>query len=92
MEYRKFGPTDLTVSVLGFGCHDTSRLTRNLWEEELQRSNELPAVNRAIDLGITCFDTAPQVMEGETPKRMLGRALGPRRRDVVVVTKCGTGL
>ena len=89
MEYRKFGPTDLTVSVLGFGCHDASRLTRNLWGEEF--SDQMSArVNRAIDLGITCFDTAPHYAGGDS-ERMLGRALGPRRRDVVVVTKCGLG-
>ena len=46
------------------------------------------AVNRAIDLGITCFDTAPHYGGGDS-ERMLGRALGPRRKDVVVVTKCG---
>ena len=80
MEYRKFGPTDLTVSVFGFGC----------WlpgapDYGAQMS---AAVNRAIDLGINCFDTAPHYGGGDS-ERMLGRALGPRRKDVVVVTKCG---
>jgi aryl-alcohol dehydrogenase-like predicted oxidoreductase len=85
MEYRKFGPTDLTVSVLGFGC----------WEMgggygDISESKVVAAVNRAIDLGINCFDTAPAYGKGES-ERMLARALGPRRKDVLVVTKCGVG-
>lgn len=47
------------------------------------------AVNRAVDLGITCFDTEKGYGYGKS-EAMLGRALGPRRKDVVVVTKCGT--
>ena len=83
MEYRKFGPTDMTVSVLGFGC----------WEMgggygDITESNVADAINRAIDLGINCFDTAPGYGGGAS-ERMLGRAIGPRRKDVVVVTKCG---
>ena len=45
-------------------------------------------MHRAIDLGIICFDTAASYGIGES-ERMLGQALGPRRKDVVVVTKCG---
>ena len=71
MEYRKFGPTDMTVSVLGFGC----------WEMgggygDITESNVADAINRAIDLGINCFDTAPGYGGGAS-ERMLGRALGP---------------
>ena len=82
MEYRRFGPTDLTVSVLSFGCFDATG--------EGMGDLMSTAVNRAIDLGITCFDTAAQYGGGDS-ERMLGRALGPRRKDVVVVTKCGMG-
>ena len=83
MEYRKFGPTDITVSVIGFGC----------WEMgggygDITQSDISAAINRAIDLGINCFDTAPAYGMGES-ERMLGSILGPRRKDVVVVTKCG---
>ena len=80
MEYRKFGPTDITVSVFGFGC----------W---LPGSPDYgaqmgDAVNRAIDRGVTCFDTAPHYGGGES-ELLLGRTPGRRRKDVVVVTKCG---
>ena len=47
-------------------------------------------VNRAIDAGITCFHTAPHYASGDS-EIMLGRALGTRRKDVVVVTMCGLG-
>ena len=81
MEYRRFGPTDLTVSV--FGC--------GVWDYEKAYGDEMEtAVKRALDHGITCFDTASQYGDGES-ERMLGRALGARRKDVVVVTKCGLG-
>ena len=85
MEYRKFGPTDMTVSVLGFGCWEMGGTYGDVTEPEVSA-----AVNRAIDLGINCFDTAPAYGGGES-EILLGRALGARRKDVVVVTKCGVG-
>ena len=83
MEYRSLGPTDLTVSVLGMGLYDASGWPCGFDAMEA-------AVDRAIDLGITCFDTAPNYGGGES-EIMLGRVLGSRRKDVVVVTKCGLG-
>ena len=80
MEYRKLGPTDLTVSALGFGCYDAAGGGYG--------NTMAAAVNRALDLGVTCFDTAYAYGNGES-ERMLGKSLGPRRKDVVVVTKCG---
>ena len=87
MEYRKFGSTDLTVSALGMGCWDAA--ASGYWGPEY--SNRMSGVvDRAIELGITCFDTAPNYGGGDS-ERMLGNTLGPRRKDVVVVTKCGFG-
>ena len=85
MEYRRFGPTDMTVSALGFGCWEMGGTYGDVTEPEVAA-----AVNRAIDLGINCFDTAPAYGGGES-EILLGRALGERRKDVIVVTKCGVG-
>lgn len=85
MEYRQFGPTDMTTSVLGFGCWEMGGGYGDITESEVTN-----AVHRAIDLGINCFDTAPAYGRGES-ETMLARALGPRRKDVLVVTKCGVG-
>ena len=85
MEYRMFGRTDITVSVLGFGCWEMGGTYGDISESEVT-----VAVNRAIDLGINCFDTAPAYGRGESERR-LANALGTRRKDVVVVTKCGVG-
>ena len=83
MEYRALGSTDITVSALGIGCYDASG-----WPSGFDEMGA--AVDRAIDLGITCFDTAPNYGGGES-EIMLGKVLGPRRKDAVVVTKCGLG-
>jgi aryl-alcohol dehydrogenase-like predicted oxidoreductase len=45
-------------------------------------------VYRALDLGVTLFDTADVYGQGHN-ERLLARALGARRQDVVVATKCG---
>ena len=82
MEYRSLGPTDLTVSALGVSCYDAPGGDYG--------DHMVAAVNRAIDLGITCFDTGPNYGSGAS-ESMLGRALGARRKDVVLVTKCGFG-
>ena len=85
MEYRRFGPTDMTVSALGFGCWEMGGTYGDVTERGVSA-----AVSRAIDLGINCFDTAPAYGGGES-EVLLGRALGARRKDVIVVTKCGVG-
>src|SRR4030081_401886 len=48
----------------------------------------LPALTRAIDLGVTLFDTAPNYGFGGS-EEVLGRALGARRKDVILVSKVG---
>src|SRR5438105_9568271 len=46
----------------------------------------IAAVNRAIDLGVTLFDTAPNYGFGGS-EEVLGRALGSRRKDIILVSK-----
>lgn len=83
MEERPLGSTGLTVSALGFGCGSTGGLVvRGSFEQA--RS----AIARAIDAGVTYFDTAPLYGRGASEEQ-LGRvlsALGAWDR-VVVGTK-----
>ena len=83
MELRPFGRTGLDVSAVGFGC----------WEVgggygDVERAEFARAVDRALDLGINCFDTAEGYGMGAS-EQALGEALGRRRDEAVVVTKFG---
>ena len=85
MEYRKFGRTDIAVSAVGFGCWEVSGTYGPIDAAEFER-----AVQRAVDDGVNCFDTAEAYGMGIS-EQALGRALGSRRLDVCVVTKVGVG-
>ena len=85
MEYRKFGRTDLEVSAIGFGCWEIGGTYGRIDEGDFQR-----AVARAIDDGLTCFDTAEAYGMGISEEALAG-ALGARRREVVIATKFGVG-
>ncbi len=83
MEYRAFGRTGLEVSAMGFGSWPMSGDRYGPVEDEAAMS----AVRRALDIGVTCFDSAPGYGAGHA-EEVLGKALGNRRREVVLVTKC----
>jgi aryl-alcohol dehydrogenase-like predicted oxidoreductase len=85
MEYRRFGRTDLKVSAIGFGCWEIGGTYGRIDESQFER-----AVAQAIDSGVTCFDTAEAYGMGVS-EEALARALGNRRRDVVIATKFGVG-
>src|SRR6195256_3957340 len=85
MEYRQFGRTDLKVSAIGFGCWEISGTYGPIDATQFEQ-----AVHRALDAGINCFDTAEAYGMGIS-ERALAQALGPRRRDVCLVTKVGVG-
>ncbi len=85
MEYRQFGRTNLKVSAIGFGCWEVGGTYGRIDEGEFRR-----AVARAIDGGITCFDTAEAYGMGISEEALAG-ALGLRRNDVVIATKFGVG-
>ena len=84
MQQRKLGNTGLSVSAIGFGCWE-------MGNPEYGSSNDnemIAAVHRAIDLGVTLFDTAPNYGFGGS-EEVLGRALGARRKDIILVSKVG---
>ncbi|RIK43829.1 MAG: hypothetical protein DCC55_04595 [Chloroflexi bacterium] len=83
MEYRPFGRTGLQVSAVGFGCWELGGQYGHYDEQEV-----IDAVRRALDLGVNCFDTAEGYGFGRS-EELLARALGPRRKDVILVTKFG---
>jgi aryl-alcohol dehydrogenase-like predicted oxidoreductase len=83
MEYRPFGRTGLEVSAIGFGCWEIGGGYGRIEEADFVR-----AVDRALDLGINCFDTAEGYGMGAS-ERALGQALGRRREEAIVVTKFG---
>ena len=69
MEYRTFGRTGLSVSLLGFGCGAVGGLMVRGDAADQQR-----AIGRALEVGINYFDTAVQYGNG-TSETNLGRAL-----------------
>jgi aryl-alcohol dehydrogenase-like predicted oxidoreductase len=70
MEYRPFGQTGLQVSAMGFGCWEIGGTYGQIDETQFWQ-----AVQRAIDAGINCFDTAEAYGRG-TSEQALARALG----------------
>lgn len=84
MEMRRIGDTDLVCSTLGFGTWEMS--TNMYGEIDVEEAGQ--AVSAAIDHGITLFDTA-EAYGPYHSEELLARALGPRRKDVILVTKVG---
>ncbi|ARM10558.1 MULTISPECIES: aldo/keto reductase [Rhizobium] len=82
MKTRKLG-NDLTVSTVGLGCMGMSFAYGASDEAESIRT-----LNRAVDLGVTFFDTA-EVYGPFTNEILLGKALKPHRDRVVIATKFG---
>ncbi len=84
MERRPLGNTDLMTSPIGFGTWEMS--TTMYGSIDVDAASR--AVHAAIDHGINLFDTA-EVYGPFHSEELLGKALGARRREVILVTKTG---
>ena len=79
MEKRKFGKTDMEFSVLGFGGAEIG------WSGETTETVE-DLLNSALDAGLNVIDTAAAY---KTSEELIGKAVGKRRKEYYLLTKCG---
>ena len=89
MQFARLGNSGLVVSRLAFGVmtFGTAKGSiQGVWKAGQEEANAL--VNRALDAGINFFDTADSYASGQS-EEMLGKALGTKRKDVVISTKVG---
>jgi len=77
MQIRNLGGSGLRVSAVGLGCNNFGQRV------DLEGSRKV--IHRALDLGITLFDTADAGMGGS--ETVLGTVLGDKRKDIVLATK-----
>lgn len=83
MEQRNIGNSGLRASLLGIGC--------NNFGPRLDVAATKKVVYRAIDLGVTFFDTADVYGFGQSESQ-LGEVFGDRRKDVVIASKCAMAM
>jgi aryl-alcohol dehydrogenase-like predicted oxidoreductase len=88
MEYVKLGRTGLEVSRICLGCMSYGSPGQGNHAWSLGEDDSRPFIRRALEAGITFFDTANRYSLG-TSEEILGRAIKDfaRREDVVIATK-----
>jgi hypothetical protein len=79
MEKRKFGKTELEVSILGFGGAE-------IGNEYAEQEAVTELLNEALDAGLNTIDTAAAYLASE---QMIGKAVAHRRKEFYLFTKCG---
>ncbi len=84
MQRRKFGNTDLTVSMIGLGCYGMSGVYGPADDAE-----SIATIRRALDLGVNFLDTSASYGKGHN-HRLIGEAIRGRRHDVVIHSKSGS--
>jgi aryl-alcohol dehydrogenase-like predicted oxidoreductase len=87
MEYRELGKTGIKVSAVAFGAWAIGGPGQWGWGQVDDRES-IAAIHRALDLGVTLIDTADAYGAGHS-EEVVGRALGPRRKEVVLASKFG---
>jgi aryl-alcohol dehydrogenase-like predicted oxidoreductase len=81
VEQRTLGRSGPAVTLLGLGC--------NNFGGRIDFDATRAVVHKALDLGVTLFDTADIYGNGGGSEEFLGRILGARRNDIVLATKFG---
>lgn len=89
MKYRALGRTGLSVSEIGFGAWGIGgRTVGTTSYGDTDDRTSLAALDRALDQGITFYDTSSAYGDGHS-EELIGRAFEGRRTKVVIATKAG---
>ncbi len=86
MQKRRLGKSDLEVSALGLGCMGMSQS----YGVPPDKQAMISFIRTAVERGVTFFDTA-EIYGPYTNEELVGEALAPLRRQVVIATKFGVG-
>ena len=81
MQKRKLGHSGPEVSLVGLGA--------NNFGGRIDLAESRLVVSKALDLGVTLIDTADVYGNRGGSEEILGKILGPRRKDIVLATKFG---
>jgi aryl-alcohol dehydrogenase-like predicted oxidoreductase len=84
MQNRKLGNSRLEVSALGLGCMGLSYS----YGPATDKQAGIALIRAAFEHGVTFFDTA-EIYGPYTNEELVGEALAPMRKDVVIATKFG---
>lgn len=84
MQKRKLGKSNLEVSAIGLGCMGMSFGLG----PAVDKQTGIDVIRRAVERGVTFFDTA-EIYGPYTNEELVGEALQPFRKDVVIATKFG---
>lgn len=88
MNYRNLGDSDIAVTELTFGCMS---IVNDINSNSQSEKDSIEAIELSLSEGINFFDTAPGYGNGAS-ETLLGKALGSRRKDVIVGTKVNGSL
>ncbi|MET4781394.1 aldo/keto reductase [Glaciihabitans sp. UYNi722] len=88
MDYKRLGNSGLEISAITLGCMSFGEPSRGNHEWSLPEEQSRPFIRRALELGITTFDTANVYSDGSS-EEIVGRALAEyaTRDEAVIATK-----
>ncbi len=84
IKYRTFGGSSLKISEIGLGC--ASAWGQSWFDEK----KAIAVVHRAIELGVTVFDTGPSYSKGNAEPRLAKALQGVNTEALLISTKVGT--
>ena len=84
MILRNLGRSGLRVSLVGLGC--------NNFGQRMDLESSRLVIHKALDAGITLFDTADVYGGRGGSETVMGQILGDRRKDIVLASKFGMAM
>src|SRR5256885_740289 len=84
MNVHNLGKSGLRVSLVGLGC--------NNFGQRMDLESSTRVIHKALDCGITLFDTADVYGGRGGSETVLGQVLGDRRKDIVLASKFGMAM